>query len=295
MWADSLKTEEVEGTLAAADQLSAVTWAVPLLQRTKPILDRLRVGMTDKKAYQANPLQPSEMSLLFEIRFARALTDAGLSAQYEHCAGVGNSTVDFLVDGDPPWLVELVSLHESNAFKAASWKSGVWAGFQMGTNADDLRQSEEGETLKAQERIGAKVFDGQQPIKFPEPNGSIHMIMVDARGFLGDGHGDKADWSQIAYGPHGMELDQIRYWTNPNTHECAPIMGLFEPGCPQRAAPTLQSRVHCIGFVCESTFAADEIKQRVFNCCNPALFADEDGAGATMARWPLRRNAARYR
>ena len=146
--------------------------------------------MTDKKAYQANPLQPSEMSLLFEIRFARALTDAGLSAQYEHCAGVGNSTVDFLVDGDPPWLVELVSLHESNAFKAASWKSGVWAGFQMGTNANDLRQSEEGETLKAQERIGGKVFDGQQPIKFPEPNGSIHMIMVDARGFLGDGHGD---------------------------------------------------------------------------------------------------------
>ena len=68
-------------------------------------------------------------------------------------------------------------------------------------------------------------------------------------------------------------------------------MGLFQPGCPLIAAPTLQSRVHFIGFICESTFAAGEIKQRVFYCCNPALFPDEAAAKAVMARWPLRRNA----
>jgi hypothetical protein len=292
MWADSLKTEEVVGTLSAVDQLSGVAWAAPLLSQTGPIVDRLRTGVADREAYCANPLQPSDMSFLFEIRFARALADVGLSAQYEHIAGVGNSTVDFRVDLDPPWLVELVSLHESEAFKAASWKSGVMAGFVLSTSADDPRQSEEGETLKAQERIGAKAFDRKQgPIKFPEPNGAIHMVMVDARGYLGDGHGDEADWSQIAFGPHGLDTHLIKHWTNPKTGERAPIMGLFQPDCPLLAAPTLQSRVHFVGFVCESTFAAGEIKQRAFYCCNPALFSDEHAAKAAMSHWPLRRNA----
>src|SRR5271156_5183092 len=98
MWADSLKTEEVQGTLSAADQLTGIEWAGPLLGHTKPIVDRLRAGVADREAYRRNPLQPSDMSFLFELRFARALADVGLSARYEHGAGVGNSTVDFRVD-----------------------------------------------------------------------------------------------------------------------------------------------------------------------------------------------------
>ena len=170
MWADSLKTEEVQGTLAAADQLSGLSWAAPLLAQTKPLLDRLRVGLTDKEAYGANPLQPSEMSYFFEIRFARALASAGLGAEYEYAAGVGNSTVDFRAALNPPWLVELVSLHESEGFKGATWKSGAMQGFILRTDANDPRQSEEGEALKAQERIGSKAFDPKHgPSKFPEP------------------------------------------------------------------------------------------------------------------------------
>ena len=87
MWADSLKTEEVAGTLDAADHLSRVAWAAPLLSRSASILDRLRIGLTDKDAYRANPVTPAEMSFLFEIRFARALANAGLTATYEHLAG----------------------------------------------------------------------------------------------------------------------------------------------------------------------------------------------------------------
>jgi hypothetical protein len=287
MWADTLTTEEVQGTLKAADRLNGVAWAAPLLSRTKAIVDRLRAGLNDREAYVA--LQPSDMSFLFELRFARALADAGLSAQYEHGAGVGNSTVDFRVDIDPPWLVELISLHESEAFKAASWKSGAMAGFVLSTNADDCRQSEEGETIKAQVRIGAKAFN-KKPIKFPEPKGAIHMIMVDARGYL-DGFVDEADWSQIAFGPHGLEDHLVKHWTNPKTGERAPIMGLFQPGCPLDVASTLRRRVHFIGFVCEKTFAAGEIKQRVFYCCNPTLLENEDAAKAALARWPLWRNA----
>ncbi|MCX7382902.1 MAG: hypothetical protein NT133_16150 [Alphaproteobacteria bacterium] len=201
MWADSLKTEEVAGTLDAADHLSRLAWAAPLLSRSASILDRLRIGLNDKDTYRANPVTSAEMSFLFEIRFARALADVGLTATYEHPAGVGNSTVDFRVELDVPWLVELVSLHESDAFKAATWTDGVFHGYTLTTNANDPKQSEEGETLKAQERIGAKVFDRKRgPIKFPEPGESVHMIMVDARGFMGDGHGDAADWHQMIHG-----------------------------------------------------------------------------------------------
>jgi hypothetical protein len=286
MWADTLTKEEVHGTLKAVVRLNGVAWAAPLLSQTKGIVDRLRAGLVDREAYSAHPLRPDQMSFLFELRFACALADADLSAQYEYGAGVKNSTVDFRVDIDPPWLVELVSLHESEGFKAASWKSGEVAGFELNTSADDPRQSEEGETLKVQERIGAKAFNQGEPIKFPKPNGAIHMIMVDARGYL-DGLGDEADWSQIACGPHGLEYLLVKHWTNPKTDKRAPIMGLFQPGCPLRAAPTLQRRVHFIGFVCERTFAAGEIKRRVFYCCNPALL-NEDAAKAAMARWPLR-------
>lgn len=294
MWADSLTEAEVQGTLSAADQLVSVNWAAPLLSRTKSILERLHIGKVNKKIYLENPLKPSEKSFLFEIRFAHSLVMAGVTAEYEHSTGEGNTTVDFKVNLDPPWLVELVSLHESEAFKKASWKSGVWQGFKLSSNATDPRESEEGEILKAQERIGSKLLcdKKQRPIKFPEPKGAIHLLMVDARGFLGDGQGDKADWSQIAYGPLGLEDHFIRFWTDPRTGQCAPIRGLFEQNCPLLASRVIQARLHVIGFVCESTFAAGEIKERAFYCCNPALFENnEEKIRIVMSHWPLIRTA----
>jgi len=290
MWADSLKLEEVEATLSAADYLSAVRWAAPLLNQTESILDRLRIGITDKAAYQRKPLQPSEMSFLFEIRFARSLALAGLAAQYEHHTGVGNTTVDFRVDLGPPWLVELVSLHESAAFKRAAWQSGSNYGYALRTNAEDRTQSEEGETIKAQERIGEKVFERKKgPIKFPEPAGSIHMLMVDARGYMGDGRSQKADWHQIAYGRHGLEDHLVKCWINDKTGKPEPIRGLFEPNCPLTASPTMRERVHFIGFVCERTFATGEIWEQSFYCCNPALVETEQKALSVMSSWPLQR------
>jgi hypothetical protein len=290
MWTDTLTSEEVVGTLRAAERLKTMNWAAGLLSQIKPILDRLRVGLNDKDAYRANPLVPSEMSFLFEIRFAAAIAAAGLSAEYEHSSGVGNSTVDFRVALDPPWLVELVSLHESDAFKAATWSDGVHQGYILHTDADDPKQSTEGEALKAQERIGAKVFERKRgPIKFPVPDGSaIHMVMVDARGFGGDGHGDAIDWRHIAHGQHGWNAAQVMRWTNTKTGVRMPIRGLFEPECPLEAAQTLQARLHVIGFICERTFAETEIAADTVYLCNPSLFEDEAAANVTMSRWPLR-------
>ncbi len=148
--------------------------------------------MTDKDAYRANPITSAEMSFLFEIRFSRAVADAG-------------------------------------------------------------------------ERIGAKVFDRKQgAIKFPVARGCVHMLMVDGRGFLGDGHGDVADWHQVICGPAG--LDQ---------HERAAIQGLFQPACPLPAAPVGQQRLHVVGFVCEKNFGRNEITQQSIYFCNPALFETE--------------------
>ncbi|MGO8763092.1 MAG: hypothetical protein ACLP2P_16250 [Desulfobaccales bacterium] len=292
MWADSLTEEEVEGTLGAADQLVSVTWAAPLLNRTKPILDRLRIGKDDWELYRKNPLKPSEKSFLFEIRFANSLAMAGVTAEYEHSTGEGNTTVDFKVNLDPPWLVELVSLHESEAFKEACFTSGELQGFMLSSNAIDPRQSEEGEIIKAQERIGSKLYDKKRgPIKFPKPNEAIHMVMVDARGFLGDGQGDKADWRQIAHGPHGLKDCFIRFWTDPKTGQCAPIRGLFEQSCPLPASRVIQERLHIIGFVCERTFEEGEIKERAFYCGNPAMFENEEKERIVISNWPLIRKA----
>jgi hypothetical protein len=66
MWTDTLKLEEVVGSLRAAERLKTVSWAAGLLSKTKPILDRLRVGLNDKDAYAANPIAPAEISFLFE-------------------------------------------------------------------------------------------------------------------------------------------------------------------------------------------------------------------------------------
>jgi hypothetical protein len=70
------------------------------------------------------------MSSLFEARFALALHDCGVTPEYEHAAGLGNTTVDFQFG---PWLVELYSLDESDAVKAATWQNGSLSGRVLAT------------------------------------------------------------------------------------------------------------------------------------------------------------------
>ena len=96
MWADNLTTEQVQALHWRQQiQLRLVSWAAPLLAQTKPILDRLRVGLTDKQAYSAKPLQPSEMWIPLRNPVARALATAGVIAEYEYAGGMGNSTINF--------------------------------------------------------------------------------------------------------------------------------------------------------------------------------------------------------
>jgi hypothetical protein len=91
-------------------------------------------------------------------------------------------------------------------------------GFSLGLDKDKPKQSAEGETLRAQRCIGAKVFgDSKRPIKFPEPADAVNMVMADARGYLGSGIGDGADWHQIVSGARGLWPELVQHWVDPKT------------------------------------------------------------------------------
>ncbi len=69
-------------------------------------------------------LVSANMPLLFEVRFAYELTLASTSAEYECAAGVGDPTADFRIHGERDWVVELMSIRESNALKGATHQFG---------------------------------------------------------------------------------------------------------------------------------------------------------------------------
>ncbi|MCK5708771.1 MAG: hypothetical protein KAI43_14075 [Candidatus Aureabacteria bacterium] len=98
MWTDILSTQEAEYTKFVINQLNNVLWAKPLLNRI----------------VKSGGLTSENMPLLFEARFAYELHCAGIDAEYEYKAGVGKSTVEFKLNTAPVWLIELVSIRESN-------------------------------------------------------------------------------------------------------------------------------------------------------------------------------------
>jgi hypothetical protein len=287
MW-DSLSTEEVVATLRAADALEGVAWAGPLLADTAESVANLRERLKDRSA--GRPVEPGERGFFFELRYAETLHLYGLTAEYEFKAGVGDTSVDFRVDQDPPWLIELLSLRQSAAVRAATQSDGIFSSLSLNSpprdaNRDQQTQSPEGELIKAQQRVGEKAFRGGQPIKFPEPSAALHMIMTDARAYSGIG-GDEIDWVQLALGAAPLPEHSVLMWPNPTTGQHEPIAGLFEARCPGRASATVRERVHVLGFVCEETFEAGEIAEKTIYIKNPALTAELDVQKA-LASWPL--------
>lgn len=280
--------EEVRATVNAAKELETVEWAAPLLRRTRGVIRRLSEGLVDHASYLRNPIDVSDKAILIELRFARALHRSGASAIYEHQTGVGYSSIDFKIEGTPSWMIEVMSLGESQAVRDASWEDGPFSGMVLSTDAEDPRQSEEGEIIKAQERISAKVYDNRRklPIKFPLPNAHLSMILVDARGYLG-GQGDQWDWHHIALGAAGLESHYVRTWPNRETGLRGPIYGLFERNNIRAAPILLQERVHFLGFICEKSFADDELFGRIEYYANPHLFRSMSDKNKALASFPL--------
>ena len=265
--------------MRAAHELASVPWAASLIAATTHIMAKLQVGLSDKAAYSADPVSEGERGLLFEVRFAAALAQSGAEAEYEFHAGMGDTTVDFKVHGDPPVLLELVRLGASDAVRGATTITDHGWETILSTDAADPARSEEGELIKAQERIGEKAFRRSVgPIKFPAPEGQLNVILVEGRGYLGDGNGDTLDWQQVMLGGGGI---WEKSWTNPRTGERTPIVGLFDEACPTEASATMRDRIHAVGFACEQRFDLSELRAGLTLVTNPRF--DPEPIAARMS------------
>lgn len=272
MSGETLSEREGQAMQQVLPELLTVPWAKSLAER----IDR------------DGGLRTENMPLLFEARFAHALHLQGLTPDYEYRAGVGETVIDFRVPGSSDWLFELTSIRPSEAVKRATVENGLFFSRflqspSMGNNARANEESEEGEILLAQQKIGEKVFDGQQVVKFPVPNGRIHVIVVDMRAFLNGG--DHWDYRQIAYGPSGVPQELVHCWLHKGQWQ--PIRGVFEPECPSRAAPHLQQSIHFLAFVAEVTYEPGEILERILLLPNPKLLSNTD-VEAVAAQCPVK-------
>lgn len=256
---------------------------------------------------QKEGISAETKSLLFELRFAGELDFLDIEAEYEYKTGVNDSSIDFKITKDNfNWLFELVSIKVSNAVKNATTiktpyfngsgvtfrmsdqeatKANTSSIFEMGlsSKANDIRQSEAGEIIIVQQKIGEKVFHKGKPTKFPDIcDNTFHIIIVDMRGFLGEGGGgDKYDYKIITHGCRGMNHIYFRFW------EGEPIKGIFEKDCPLRSAKTIQERIHFIGFVNETEFGPGEMLKQTIYFPNPNLF-DNDSAKLAIEKIPFR-------
>ena len=176
-------------------------------------------------------------------------------------------------------------LTETAAAKAATRdavdEDGIpWASRALSTNADDPKQSEEGETLKAVERICQKCERDGKPWKFPPPDGAINVLLVDFRTFLHGG--DVHDRIHVALGGANVGSHWYRrYW------EGKLITGVFSPETTLRGAVEARARIHFIGFVTEKDYGAGEFAAAIQFIANPKLFSGADEAKAVLLAWPL--------
>src|SRR5262245_33628969 len=168
MWREILTTREVEYCQALLRRLEGVTWCAPLVERVKEVW----------------PPTYTNKALLFELRFAFELHDAGIVADYEFHTAVGDSSVDFrVVTKQATWLIELVSVMSSDAVRDATLEVGIGIVASLGSNARDPRQSIAGEMILAQQKIGEKAVTKDGPTKFPPiVPGTYHAIVADVRG-----------------------------------------------------------------------------------------------------------------
>jgi hypothetical protein len=274
MW-NEISLAEVGLSEEALSHLRSLPWASRLVNSLDPTKN----------------MRDQSRALLFEIRFAYALHQAGHEARYEW-AGLESSTIDFcLATSDYQWRIELISVFESEAVQSATEQIGAFKRLILAdklnrkTGLFDATTSEAGEMIKVEEKIGEKVFSKGKATKFPEPSaGTIHVIMTDTRGYLGIAEHviDNYDYVQISHGPAKVPDQNVQWWNN------QPIRGLFQKTNPTKAAQYVRERIHILAFVCESEYTDTEICSKVFCAPNPHLFASAAQARAVMEQCPVR-------
>jgi hypothetical protein len=260
MWTDTVTQSEIEYSDRAFRCLQGVAWAGPLL----------------RKIEQHGGVASAPIPLLLEARIAYAFHQNGQNPEYEFRTGVGTKTVDFRVQGSPGWLLEVVSLMESEAVRDATQRDESFTSVVLTSLSTDPRQSEEGEVVRAAERIADKAE------KFPTPSqGTFHAILVDMRGY-GIGMADRDDYREIAYGATAVREECQHYWDG------HPVVGLFDPRNTRNSAQLVQSRVHYLGFLKEKRYCEGEIQRAGYYLPNPKFFSTNKEADTQLAFFPLR-------
>jgi hypothetical protein len=176
-------------------------------------------------------------------------------------------------------------LEETEAARSATVIGRIEDGFRwisriLTTNAADRRQSEEGETLKAVQRMCQKCERDGRANKFPLPDEAYQALLVDFRTFLNGG--DEFDRIHVGLGGHSVPADfHRRYW------EGRLITGAFDPRTTLAGAAFIRERVHFVGFVNERAYGPGDFGPAVQFIVNPRLFGTPEQARAALATWPL--------
>ena len=249
---------------------SGMVWAKEFLKRRE--ISRLVDSLEeDNSSCEAGKLIVEKRGHLFELRYAATLADEGLDAEYEYRTGVGESSVDFKIggaNGNPDWLVEIVCLRQSEAVKQAT-RTEVNEIVEVSATmigGNDVPASDAGEIIKAQERIGAKIWDGKKRdfIKFPEPrDGVVHMLLVNAAGFHIENCGDERDFRQITLGGAGVEPQYRVRWNGD------PVKGLLETSHSAAFAKAVRKRLHVLAFINEANASPHYSRRSI---CSETLF-----------------------
>lgn len=249
-----LFSDEAQYDRYVLDKLNSAVWARPLLNT---------IGNVEELSWRLLPE-------LFEARFAFELYRSGIDPTYEFSAGINDSTVDFYIPSDPPWLIELHSVQESNAMKRATRKEEnvgghVITSLEIRSDANDPRESQAGEMIRVQEIITQKVcqrLNGKfVPYKFPVPSNCLHAIVVDVRGY---GAGDGMLWEegrQMMYGSESLRntgYEQFTlFWGDD------PVSGIFDPRNTRESVKFVQERIHMVGLVSEEKYQEGSIRDFV--------------------------------
>ena len=285
-WTDILTTDEYMFSQEVSKELKEVTWTKDILNNTK-IKNALEIDV-HSDLYDIREAKAA----LFELRFAFAIHNAGLTAQYEYKTGQDGSSIDFFVH-DPStqrkWLFELTSLSISNAVKENTFQNGHFTTY-LSNSYHDKNSPEVRDIIKAQNAIFSKICDeAGNLIKFPEPSPNCYnIIVVDMRSFNA-GISDFNDYKLIAYGNKEVNEHYWQYWVDQNDQKSG-IKGVFDKDHPDLRSKCLQERIHVIVFIKEKRYFAGEMNNnnksndcRVKFLINPKLIKNGEEKGL----WPF--------
>lgn len=218
--------------------------------------------------------------LLFEARFAVELLHKNITPHYEYPGGIDDDRIDFKFSDDPSWLVELVSIDETDVLSkmttieniAEENAPEIAARFlEIRSDAEDARHTGAWQMIKMQEKILCKVRQNDLPHKFPPAEDNVvHSILISTKGYNGGSGADIYDLNQLVFG--------IKY-----AHEVfnewfkgQPVRGIFDETNDDPAAVLMQERIHCLIFVCEQEYGPGTMWKKAFVFWNPFLEFDAE-------------------